>query len=395
MFSLSDHICYCCGSKGLLNFYDITGIPVHSVLLMPSRETAINYPKGNISLGYCQKCGFISNTAFKPEVHEYSSKYEETQGFSPTFNAFSLNLAKRLIEKYNLNGKDIIEIGCGKGEFLTLLCELGNNRGIGFDPAYVNERMHSKAAERIIFIRDFYSEKYSYHKGDIIICKMTLEHIQNPFELVSTVRRSIGDQPGTNVIFQVPDVTRILKDLAFWDIYYEHCSYFNPGSLARLFRKSGFEVINLTREYDDQYIYIEVKPICGKDDLTLTGEDGIKELTQDVEFFSKNYRRKLNEWKHKLEIIKQKGGRVVLWGSGSKGVSFLTTLNIQDEIGYVVDINPYRHNTYMAGTGHEIVAPVFLKEYKPDMVIVMNPVYCNEIEEELKKMGIKPEIITV
>ena len=32
---------------------------------------------------------------------------------------------------------ELLEIGCGKGEFLHLLCEGGRNRGIGIDPAYV------------------------------------------------------------------------------------------------------------------------------------------------------------------------------------------------------------------------------------------------------------------
>jgi hypothetical protein len=29
-----------------------------------------------------------------------------------------------------------------------------------------------------------------------------------------------------------------LKEVAFWDIYYEHCSYFSPGSLAATFRRA-------------------------------------------------------------------------------------------------------------------------------------------------------------
>ena len=78
--------------------------------------------------------GFIANLAFNPALTEYSARYEETQGFSPTFNAFHRALAERLIARYDLHGKDIVEIGCGKGEFLMLLCELGGNRGVGFDP---------------------------------------------------------------------------------------------------------------------------------------------------------------------------------------------------------------------------------------------------------------------
>ena len=105
-------------------FYEVKDIPVHSVLLMPTREKALTYPRGNIELGLCSQCGFISNLAFDPSLHEYSSKYEETQGFSATFNAFHKSLASSLIEQFNLRNKIVIEIGCGKGEFLTMLCEM-------------------------------------------------------------------------------------------------------------------------------------------------------------------------------------------------------------------------------------------------------------------------------
>ena len=38
---------------------------------------------------------------------------------------------------------------------------------------------------------------------------------------------------------------RVLEEGAFWDIYYEHCSYFTLGSHARLFRRAGLDVTDL------------------------------------------------------------------------------------------------------------------------------------------------------
>ena len=75
--------CPNCLSGALRVFHEVHRVPVHSVLLMPSREVATNYPKGDIALGFCEECGFISNTLFNAAVHEYSTQYEETQGFRP------------------------------------------------------------------------------------------------------------------------------------------------------------------------------------------------------------------------------------------------------------------------------------------------------------------------
>jgi SAM-dependent methyltransferase len=374
-------------------FYELESVPVHSVLLLPTREEALNYPQGDIALGFCQACGFIANVAFDPSLHEYSSRYEATQAFSSTFSAFAHRLARRLIDQYDLQGKDIIEIGCGQGEFLTLLCELGGNRGVGFDPAYVSERSESQAEDRITFVKDFYSERYADYEGDFVCCKMTLEHIQHTADFVSTVRRSLGDQSKAIVFFQVPDVRRILREVAFWDIYYEHCSYFSLGSLARLFRQCGFEVMNLAREYDGQYLVIEARAGDGKDGALLEQEDDLEELAREVANFSENYPHKLDAWRRDLQRIRQAGRRAVIWGAGSKGVAFLTTLRIEDEIEYAVDVNPYKHGTYMAGTGQEIVGPEFLREYRPDVVIVMNPIYQEEIRQLTEGLGLTPEFM--
>lgn len=387
--------CPSCASIDVLVFHEQNAVPVHSVLNMPTHETALNYPKGDISLAFCQDCGFISNVAFDPGLLEYSSNCEESQGFSPTFTTFAHRLANHLVEKYALYNKNILEIGCGKGDFLILLCEIGQNRGVGFDPAYVEDRYDSEAIERIIFIKDFYSEKYSNHQADFICCRMTLEHIHPTSDFVSMVRRSIGNRSETIIFFQVPDVTRILRDCAFEDIYYEHCSYFSPGSLARLFRKCGFNVLNLETDYDGQYLIIEAKPATAGHLDPLPQENDFKKLRDYVSSFRSRCQDKLYPWQNLLQEIHRNNKRTVLWGSGSKGVAFLTTLNVQNEIKYVVDINPYRQGTYMAGTGQKIVAPEFLCEYKPHVVIIMNPIYRQEINKNLKQMGLNPELLTL
>ena len=389
------NLCPSCGTDGMSPFYQVKGVPVHSVLLMPTREIAMNYPQGDLVLAFCRQCGFISNIAFDPGRHEYSSNYEETQGFSPTFNAFHRQLAAHLIDRYELRNKTVIEIGCGKGEFLNLLCELGSNRGIGFDPAYVSARNPGMSNGGPTFIKDFYSESYDASQRELICCKMTLEHIQPVAEFVRTVRRTIGNRRETIVFFQVPNISRILRELAFWDLYYEHCSYFSPGSLARLMRSCGFEILDLWKDYDDQYVMIEARPHQSKSQPFLPQEDDLVELSHAVAYFAENYTNRLRVWKRDLQTLHREGRRVVIWGGGSKAVAILTTLGIQKEIEYVVDINPFKHGTFLAGNGQQIVAPDFLRAYQPDTVIVMNPIYRSEIQQALTAMGLAPELRTV
>lgn len=392
-----DHVCPACRSIGMSVFYEVKNVPVNSVLLVMNREEALNFQTGDIALAVCPACGFISNIAFDEALTQYTARYEATQGYSPTFNKFHEALARDLIERYDLHGKDIIEIGCDKGDFITMLCEMSDNRGIGFDPAYVPGRHPSSAADRLTFIPDFYSEKYTDYAADFICCKMTLEHIPDVGDFIATVRRSIGDKPDTVVFFQIPNGRYVLCDVAFWDIYYEHCSYFTKGSLARLFRANGFEVKDLWTVYDDQYLMIEARPAeAAPSPTSLPEEETPAETLGMVDFFVEHYEAKRDNWRAELGRMRAAGQKVVLWGGGSKGVAFLTTLDqTLADIGYAVDINPIKTGTFMAGTGQEIVAPSFLKEYRPDVVIIMNPVYREEITRDLGAMGLSPEIRTL
>lgn len=414
--------CPGCYEETFTIFYQINDIPVHSVLLLKTREEALNYPKGNIELGLCQSCGFVSNTAFDTKIHEYSSKYESSQAFSSTFNSFSKRLAEHLVERYDLHNKNIVEIGCGQGEFLRILVELGGNHGIGYDPAYdgrrsynspdnssssvasfpwLNEGFLNQAHPKycggcVIFVPDFYGDKSHLQIPDFICCKMTLEHIQDTSHFIHNVRKSIGEQSDAVVFFQVPNFSQILDQLAFWDIYYEHCSYFSPGSLARLFRMCGFEVFDIWTDYDDQYLMIEAGTKRDGNASTLELENDFEELSNKVDYFKNNYWKKLDAWVQYLNEIKEKNLKSVIWGSSSKGVSFITTLKLHfNELEYVVDINPYRQGSYIAGTGQKIVSPEFMTDYKPDVVIVMNPVYYDEIYCILEGLKLYPEIITV
>jgi SAM-dependent methyltransferase len=395
--SWSDLTCPACYQAKLRIFFEADDVPTNSCILLDTVAEARGYPRGDIRLGFCSACGFVFNAAFDPKKTEYSERYEETQAWSGTFNRFHKALAERLIEKYHLRGRNVLEIGCGKGEFLMLLAELGDIRGVGIDPGVRVERITGPAANRVKFIADFYSEKYADHRVDLLACKMTLEHIPNPGQFISTVRAGLGDQAGTTVFFQIPEALRILRDCAFEDVYYEHCAYFTPGSLARLFRRGGFDVLDLQTEYAGQYLTIEAKPRTAgaAPSRPLPLESDLEEVARLVSTFAGRCEAKLAPWRLRLEAARREGKTIALWGSGSKAVSYLTTLNAGELVRCVTDINPYRHNHFMPKTGHRIVPPQELVAIRPDVVVVMNEVYEAEIRESLKGMGLTPQVVSL
>jgi SAM-dependent methyltransferase len=386
--------CPACDAPDLRVFHSQDGVPSHSVLMLDSQEEALGFPKGSLRIAFCPACGFVTNTVFDVSLNAYSTSYEESQAFSPRFNVFAEELAQRWIDTYDIRGKTVLEIGCGKGSFLELICRLGDNRGIGVDPSARYDRLEDQS--RITLVQDLYSEKHRDLPADVVICRHTLEHIGPVGDFMRTVRAAIGDRPETVVLFELPDVQRVLDDLGFWDVYYEHCSYFSAGSLARLFRRTGFEVLDVRREYDDQYLTLDAKPSTAPAPGTpLPIEDDIDRLTASVDRFGTELPPRLDAWRTELREIRAGGGTSVVWGGGSKGVTYINTLQVGDAVTAMVDINPFMQGKFIAGAGLEIVAPERLTEIRPDYVFLMNPIYADEVQADLDRLRIDAKLVPV
>ncbi|MCP4427747.1 MAG: class I SAM-dependent methyltransferase [Chloroflexi bacterium] len=381
--------CSVCQATNSVHLIEMTQVPAHCNLLWPTREGAVAAPRGDIRLAYCPQCGHVFNESFDPALMEYTQDYENSLHFSPRFQQYATSLAARLVERHDLRGKDIVGVGSGKGDFLKMLCELGDNRGVGFDPSYGGDGEEETA---VAFIQDFYSEKYTHYKADFISCRHVLEHIQDPIEFVDIVRRAVNGRQDTIVFFEVPNVLFTLRDLGIWDIIYEHCSYFSPHSLAQVFRQNGFRILNVEPAFNGQFLTIEAALHNGDPDLWTTNPADKQQITQDVTVFAQNYREKVGDWQERLADMAAAGQRAMVWGAGSKGVTLMNILKAPN-IEYVVDINPRKKGMHVAGAGQKIVPPDFLKKYQPDAVIIMNANYKEEIAQTLRDLGVAAEVL--
>ncbi len=380
-----------CPDSEALPLIEMKQVPVHCNVLWPTRQEALDAPRGDIRLAYFPDCGHVYNLDFDPSLMEYTQEYENSLHFSPVFQQYATDLAQGLVDRYDLRQKEIVEIGAGKGDFLIMLGEMGDNHGWGFDPSYVPEPGYT--AENVTFVQDFYTEKYIDQKADMIVCRHVLEHIEDPDGFMRQVRRAVGDRPDTLVFFEVPNSLWTLRHLGIWDVIYEHCSYFSPPSLAKLFRQSQFNVLKVSEVFGGQFLTIEALPAEGFGTAAVDYDAQLPQLTADAKAFAASYQQKRDEWQTRLAELAAAGKRGVVWGAGSKGVTFLNVLQPGDTIPFVVDINPRKQGKFVAGTGQPIVHPDFLRENQPDFVVIMNANYREEIGSMLREVGVEVDIL--
>ena len=361
--------CPLCLHKETHSFYREESVPVHSVVLLREREEALRYPTHRIDLHLCARCGFIFNADFEQSLMCYGADYDGSQSHSERFRQFHTELADSLIERFALKDDLVVEIGCGQGEFLELLCRGERNRGLGYDPAYLG-----CADSEFVRVepRAFEGAANDLSGAGLVVCKMTLEHIAQPREFVQNV--AAGCAPGTRCFFQVPSTERILAEGAFWDIYFEHCSYFRENCFHRLFEENGFQVIEVWKDYDDQYLMLdavrEQRPRNSS-----AADRGLDTFHQQL--------RLRRQWIQ--DISERTEGPILFWGAGSKAVA-LTHHFPEGRVSAAVDVNPAKWDTYLPASGLPVISPSRLTEWKPEMILVLNSIYLEEVRSTLAGM---------
>ena len=388
--------CPVCDHEQIVELISIEDMPIYCNVLLEDRAEAVSANLGNIDLVLCPNCSHIYNRTFDPGKLDYDVEYENSLHYSETFTDYIDALAQKLVNTHRLRGKNIVEIGCGKGDFLETLCAVGGNQGYGFDRSYDKNRFDKSAYPHVNFYQEFYGPEHSDIPLNFLCCRHVLEHIEFPAKFIDGIQNVSSDFDSAGIYFEVPNGLFTLRDFGIWDIIYEHCSYFTPHSLSYVFNKSGLKVTSVEETYSGQFIALEA--------VTLTAEPVIPQALKSSDRaeiatlagnFQGNYERLCASWLDKLGKYKEEDLTVVIWGAGSKGITFLNIFKSQSQIQYAVDLNPHKHGKFAPGSGQEIVRPERLVEIKPDVIIVMNPMYHDEISNAVKNMDLNAKIETV
>ncbi len=377
--------CPICLRPGGKLVHEVPTVPVHSCLVMDTRSEAVSIARASLAVVLCRGCGAMTNRRFAEQDMAYSSRYEDSQAFSSTFLDYARALAHRWVADWQLEGRTLLEIGAGRGDFSRLLASAGAARVLALDPTLDADRF-GEPDERVTLHTETFDARTDLSGVDAVAMRHVLEHVDDPGALLRDLRHALADRPDVPVLVELPEAGRILAEGAFWDIYHEHCNYLTREVAIELFESSGFVVESAALAYGGQYLHIEALP-TGRLRPTHVAHEDVERLAESAERFRAESREQVESLGRTI-AHHARTGRVVLWGSGSKGTAFLHALGPgAAEVDAVIDVNPHLSGKYIAGTGHPILAPETLAHDPADLVVVMNPVYVAEIGASLERLS--------
>ncbi len=383
------HSCPVSESDRLAPFLRRSQVPVHQNLVVTSREAARSVARGELDLVVCEDCGFVFNRAFDLSRLAYGEDYDNTQSYSAYFDAYLDGLVKDLVERQGARNSTIVEVGCGKGQFLRKLVSFPgvNNKGFGFDPSYVGT--DTDLDGRLVFRRCYYDDTCTDVAADVVVCRHVIEHVPEPMALLRSVRAALAHSPDARVFFETPCVEWILRNRVVWDFFYEHCSLFTAASLSLAFQRAGFVVERVEHIFGGQYLWLEARVT----DTALPTPQSRPETTTLALAYGAEEEILRHKWLARLLALKARG-KVALWGAGAKGATFANMVDPDCAlIDCVVDLNPNKQGRYIPGTGHPIVAPADLPRRGVGSAVLMNPNYREENLKLLAEAGIELDLI--
>ena len=246
--------CPVCGSNDHESVLSLAQIPV-LINAQVRPDDAVGVQRGDMELVVCSSCAHLFNSAFDESLLDYDASYENTLHYSEHFQRHARELARRLVDTHRLEGATVAELGSGPGHFLSMLCEAGVARGIGFDPSYDADRLGAPTNPAVSISTDLFPADGSLPVA-MAFSQHVLEHLESPVDALAALGAAVVGSGGV-VYTEVPNGDLMLRDCALWDLIYEHRSYFVEHSLVVACERAGLRIDQLGTSFGEQFLWSE------------------------------------------------------------------------------------------------------------------------------------------
>lgn len=310
----------------------------------------------------CSKCGLVQLT--EPPV-PYFRDVIRAAAVSQVLKETKRQQFSEFIQNYDLQGKKLLEIGCGKGEFLSIFEGVGV-KALGLENAV--DSITACRAQGLNVVQGYLDtahQKIPDAPFDAFALLMFMEHMPDPNSVLAGIHNNLADN-GVGIV-EVPNFDMVIENSLFSEFIADHLFYFTHDTLVFTLQKNGFEVLELDVLRDN---YVLSATVRKRPPLKLTGFQAAQtricsELHQYIEGFPSN--------------------SVAIWGAGHQTLAMISLADIGKDIKYIVDSAPFKQGKYSPATHIPIVPPETLDTHPVAALIIMAASYSDEVAAIVQK----------
>jgi SAM-dependent methyltransferase len=345
---LVDFRCRACGSERVDSLLRLEGFPKAAQFFLRSLDDDPEDRKVTLRVVGCQSCGLVQLTN---SPVPYYRDVITAAALSAKSKEALISEWTPLLSQYKLAGKKAIEIGACRGDFVSVLTQLGMQTcGLEHSSASV-----AIARERGLDVREGYLPTTALdNKFDLVVCNNYLEHQPDIKIFVKKIHELLADEGVVYV--SVPNLDYILNRSCLYEFVADHLVYFRDQPLRNLFESNGFAILKQYKKNNDN-------------DLVLVAQ---KAPTLTFHEHEKTVSKVIASLQSLLVQAAASGKTVASWGAGHRALALLALANAKT-ISFVVDSAAFKQNLLTPITHIPIKSPEYLMQQGCDILIIMLP----------------------
>lgn len=388
---MRDRICIVCGQE-------LDGQPLMTLDHMPASAQDIPGMEDlaedrgiSLNLHQCSCCGLVQ---FDCEPVPYYKDVIRSGGFSTTMVELRKRQYRHFIDFCHLEGKKLIEAGCGQGEFLSVLSQfpvtacgieyreslvsLGKEKGLNVWKQFAGE------GEILMSPNGSISGPY-----DGFLSFNYLEHQPDPVGMLRCIADNLTND-GVGLI-TVPSLEYILEYDGYYELIRDHIAYYTFDTLRFAADQAGFEVLEEEMVNRDTLSVIVKKKKTVKE---ITGRKSPQRL--DASGLLKSRVIIDEELKRLVDELESEGKSLGIWGASHQGFTLASTTVIGNFARYIIDSAPFKQGRFAPASHLPIVAPDHFLTDPVDAILIVAPGYTEEIAKSIvEKFGRNVEILAL
>ena len=338
--------CRLCNSRNVESVINLDGFPKAAQHFISDFKNPESDDPITLIVCQCIDCGLIQ---LKNNPVSYYKDVITAASLSEESKKNLVDEWRPFIKKYSISGKDAIEIGSGRGDFIEVLKRLNVNAyGIEHSSENVQQCKQKKLNVDKIYLTELtktHTKKYS-----LVVCNNFLEHQPETKGFLNCLRNLLSDD---GVIYiSVPNVDYLLDKACLYEFVADHLVYFTEKTLKKALEINGFNILESYKKNNGNDLVVIAK---------LEPKVNISGAIETVSEIVKSIQKEVNKYEN-----------IAIWSAGHRALALMAIAKLS-KIKYVVDSAIFKQGKFTPILHKKIISPKEFLKIECDLLIIMLP----------------------
>ena len=390
--------CIACG-HALSPLMTLDDMPASAQNIPAASELAEDHPL-SLTLCQCPSCGLVQ---FDTEPVDYYRDVIRAGGGTRTMTRLRHEEYARLLtamQEHHIHGRRIVEVGCGRGEFLRMWQNLAEDPegaaalardqacdplsgqpnaaplhlvGLEHKPSLVEEA-NAVADKKYRVYEGFATGDVRYPEGpfDAFVQFNFLEHQPDPCDMLRSIWHNL--KPQALGLITVPSFEYILRYNGYYELLRDHIANYTEFTLQKLLQDCGFELLSMDLVNRDT-----IEAIVRKADPDELSELHYSGRLIDVSALRDSYDRLSASVNAHIDHLSESHRTMAIWGASHQGFTLAATTKLGGRVEYIIDSASFKQGRFSPASHIPIVAPDYAVTHPVDEILIVAPGYTDEI----------------